>query len=472
MMGKKDGQIQMIMMDVSELIPEKHLLRKIDQTIDFNFIYEKASPYYSKMGRPSIDPVCMIKMLLVGYLYGIKSERRLTEDVTLNIAYRWFCGFDLSDKIPDHSLFSQNRRRRFTDSSIFSEIFNHIVRECVNKGIVTGNTVVSDGSFIPANVAENSLVEMNTEIEKSAVHYMDALDDELRQQPGYRKPVPTKQEKTILSSSADPDCGYINQERKKGLGYLTEMTVDTDSGIVLGVDCYPANQRESNIILEHIDKIQVNTGVKIDKVALDAGYDVGAVHRGLELLGITGYVSCIRFSGDILKRDLIYQSETDCFECKAGKHLDFIKLTYKQSSQNYYLLYRMPAAIRKSCRDCEHFRNCAFIHTEPRVCVSSFYPAFYRNRQRCKDPEYNLMKQLRSIWAEGTFAVLKREHKLQKAVKRGIHRIGEECLLSALALNIKRMVKALDTRLYLEFNIRFYLFLAQLFTLPMPIPSI
>ena len=144
MMDKKDRQLQMAVIDIEELIPEKHLLKQIDAAIDFEFIYEKAAPYYSSMGRPSIDPVCMTKMLLVGYLYGIKSERRLEEEVTLNIAYRWFCRFEFGDKIPDHSLFSQNRRRRFTDSSIFSEIFNQIVRECMRLGIVSGEKVVSD----------------------------------------------------------------------------------------------------------------------------------------------------------------------------------------------------------------------------------------------------------------------------------------------------------------------------------------
>ena len=121
-MGKKNRQLQMAVIDIEDLIPEKHLLRHIDAAIEFEFIYEKAAAYYSSKGRPSIDPICIIKMLLVGYLVGIKSERYLEEEVTLNIAYWWFYGFELGDKIPDHSVFSQNRCRRFTDSSIFSEL--------------------------------------------------------------------------------------------------------------------------------------------------------------------------------------------------------------------------------------------------------------------------------------------------------------------------------------------------------------
>lgn len=445
MMGKKDGQMQMVMIDMESLIPNSHLLKKIDSHIDFSFIYEKAAPYYSSIGRRSVDPVCMVKMLLVGYLYGIKSERRLTEDIALNLAFRWFCGFELNDKIPDHSLFSQNRRRRFSESEIFNEIFIHIVRICIEKGIVTGTAAVSDGSFIPGNVAAGSLLEIEKEVEQSTVHYLDALDEELKNQPGYKEPVTTKKMKTIVKSSTDPDCGYISQERKRGLGYLTEMTVDAESGIVLGVDCYPANRRESDIILEHIKTIKDNTGLEIKKLALDAGYDVGAVHRGLELFGIEGYVSCIDFQNDVLKRATRYLPEQDCFECAGGRHLHFVKLIYKKPTQNYYRLYRMSLKDRKSCPKCPFFKECAFSQGESRINASAFYPSFYRNRLRYGSPEYKTMKRLRSIWSEGTFAVLKREHNLVKMKKRGLFRAKEECLLSALALNLKRMIKVLES---------------------------
>jgi len=444
MLGRKSGQLQMVMIDMESFVPEKHLLREINRHIDFEFIYDATAPYYSKIGRPSVDPVCMMKMLLVGYLYGVKSERRLVEEVTLNIGYRWFCGFELTDKIPDHSLFSQNRRRRFTDSSIFNEIFNHVVRECVRQGIVSGENVVSDGSFIPANVSASSIEETERVIEKSTVRYMEELDEELRGQPGYKEPTPTPEKKTIVKSITDTECGYISQENKKGLGYLTEMTVETGSGIVLGVDCYPANQRESSIILEHIGRIKRETGVSIDKLGLDAGYDVGAVHRGLEILGVTGYVSCIEFSGDVVKRGLSYHAESDYFECESGKRLDFIKLVYKKSTQNYYRLYRMAKCDRKLCQSCEKWGHCAFSFGDSRINVSAFYPSFHRNRTRYETPAYKAMKRLRGIWAEGTFAVLKREHNLAKATKRGLQRVKEECLLSALALNLKRIVKALN----------------------------
>ena len=202
--------------------------------VNFDFIYEKAFPYYSHVGRKSIDPVILIKMLLIGYLYGIKSERRLDEEVSLNLAYRWFCGLDLMHRVPDHSTFSQNRKRRFKDASIFREIFNEIVLKCIQLGIVSGETGVADGSFLPSNVSLDSRYETVEIINRSTIKYMEELDAELSSMPGYKKPENVKTEKESLKSRTDPECGYIHQARKKGLGYLTEMTVDTSHGIITG----------------------------------------------------------------------------------------------------------------------------------------------------------------------------------------------------------------------------------------------
>ena len=153
MMGKQSGQIQMVILDIDSMIPEDHLLRRIKNCVNFDFIYEKAAPYYSHIGRKSIALVVLIKMLLIGYLYGIKSERRLEEEVSLNLAYRWFCGIDLMHRVPDHSTFSQNRRRRFQEAGIFREIFNEIVLKCIDLGIASGEIGVADGSFLPSNVS-------------------------------------------------------------------------------------------------------------------------------------------------------------------------------------------------------------------------------------------------------------------------------------------------------------------------------
>ena len=131
MMGRQSRQTAMIFVDIESLIPETHLLRKIERMVSFDFIYDLLAPYYPATGRPSVDPVSMFKMLLIGYLYGIKSERRLVEEVQLNIAYRWFCGFELDDTIPNHSTFSKTRTRKWQQSDLFQKAFYEIVKQCM-----------------------------------------------------------------------------------------------------------------------------------------------------------------------------------------------------------------------------------------------------------------------------------------------------------------------------------------------------
>ena len=265
------------------------------------------------------------KMLLSGYLYGIKSERRLVEEIQLNIAYRWFCGFDLREKIPDHSTFSKTRIRKWNESNLFRQAFTEIVHQCITAVLVDGKEMVADGSYIPAQVSKSSWIEVEEVVEASMQSCLDALNQELVEQPGFKKPSVHTEKKRRITSSTDPECGGINHGNKRGIGYLLEATVDCKNGIVTGVDVFPANQK---------------------------------------------------------------------------------------------------AGIRR------------------RILGSSRYPAFHRGHMGVGSPDYRLMMK-KKIWAEGCFSVLKREHCLSAVHKRGLLAAAEECLLSALALNLKEMAKAL-----------------------------
>lgn len=439
MMGRRSGQIEVQIVDVEMMIPQKHLLRKIDRMVEFEFIYELLVPYYPSNGRPSVDPVSMFKMLLVGYLYGIKSERRLVEEVRLNLAYRWFCGFELHEAIPDHSTFSKTRVRKWQQSDLFQKVFQEIVRRCVKSGLVDGKALAVDGSYLPANASRASWVDVEVEVEHSMQSYLDQLDEELAAQPGFRKPPVKKVTKRRTTSTSDPDCGYINHGTKRGVGYLMEATVDCKHGIVTGIDVCSANQRESLLVLRHLER-QIQSGIPMERIALDRGYDTGAVHRGLELLGITGYIPAIQFPNTPEKYGFTYNPQQDAFVCPEGKLLTYHRLNCNQSTGKYLRCYQA------SCTDCSHCgrRKTCFEtkSTRRRILASSCYPAFFRGHSRVGTPAYLSMMRLRKIWAEGSFSVLKREHCLSKIRKRGIPAVTEECLLSVMALNLKRMVKA------------------------------
>ena len=350
MMGHQSRQMAMLFVDIESLIPETHLLRKIERMVSFDFIYDLLAPYYPATGRPSVDPVSMFKMLLIGYLYGIKSERRLVEEVQLNIAYRWFCGFELDDTIPNHSTFSKTRTRKWQQSDLFQKAFYEIVKQCIDSGL---------------------------------------------------------------------DCKH---------------------GILTGVDVYPANEKESLLVLRHLER-QINLGIPMSRLALDRGYETGAVHRGLELLGIIGYIPAIQFSNPPKKYGFSYDPQLHAFICPEGVPLTYHRLNCSKSTGKYLRCCQVEGDV---CMHCPKRLGCfdkAGIRR--RVLASSCYPAFFRGHQRVGTPEYLSMMRLHKIWAEGSFSVLKREHCISRIRERGILAATEECLLAAMALNLKRMVNAI-----------------------------
>jgi transposase len=183
-------EFQPEMVNIEDLVPQDHLLRKINETIDFSFIAEKCRPLYCEdNGRPCMDPVMLFKMLLIGYLYGIRSERRLIEEIRVNIAYRWFVGLSLTDPVPHHSIFSQNRRRRFQQSEIYQEIFDEIVLQAIQHGFIEGKQLFTDSTFLKANASKSKFKKQK--VTATPREYMEQLEkaiDEDRVQHG-KKPL-------------------------------------------------------------------------------------------------------------------------------------------------------------------------------------------------------------------------------------------------------------------------------------------
>ena len=164
-----------VMVSVEELVPEDHFLRSVEATIDFDFIEEKLRPYYCKdNGRPSLHPITLFKMIFIGYFYGIRSERQLEKEIKTNVAYRWFLGFSLSDRVPDHTTISWNRRTRFVHTNIFEEIFDEIVQQASAHGMVGGRALISDSTHIKANANKNKFVRKAKEEHPKA--YLEELE--------------------------------------------------------------------------------------------------------------------------------------------------------------------------------------------------------------------------------------------------------------------------------------------------------
>jgi len=455
MMGRKDDyQSKMEFIDLNTFVPSNHILRQINEKIDFSFIYNKMEKYYSKLGRKSLDPVLLFKMLLIGYLFNVDSERELEQEVTLNIAYRWFLGLDLSD--PDHSTFSQNRRRRFKNSTVMQEIFDHIIKLCIEKGIVTGEVIVTDSTHIKASAGKGKIEKVV--VEKTPWQYLNTLEqeakkmekelEEKREEAGKkkrgRKPKgPTTE--TIYVSKTDSDAGVLSRPGKPtGPHYLAHTSIDTENGIIVDIHPSPGNINDCEPFVERLKVIQDKFELDIKSVGADRGYDTTRIHHGLKTLEITGYISPIKYDNAFNStsyRDFTYNKETDTYTCPNQNILTFTHLAKKENG-NFHKTY---SAKTKDCRSCPLREEC-FGKTASKRTISRpiAHELLEENIQRRKTKEYKLVQKLRRVWCEGSFGTMKIKHNLYKTYKRGIEKVHEQCLFSALALNLKRIIKVMN----------------------------
>ena len=225
---------------LQDQIPENHLLCLIDRHIDFGFVREQLKDFYSSMGRPSIDPEVLLRLLLIGYLYGITSERRLLEEVRMHLAYRWFTRLGFENEVPDHSTFSKNRHGRFRKCQIFRKVFEEIVQRCLKTGLVEGQNLAVDGTLVGASASNQSRVPREklvavAQVSRTVREYLTELE---RQNPVADREESLNVQDTV--SSTDPDAARAVKSGPATLGYYDNYLVDTTSRIILSVDATPA----------------------------------------------------------------------------------------------------------------------------------------------------------------------------------------------------------------------------------------
>lgn len=276
--GSSEGP-QLEIVALEELVRQDHLLRKIKKHVDFGFIIEKVRPLYSlDNGRPSLDPIVLFKMLFIGYLFGIRSERRLVQEIADNVAYRWFLGIPLRAPVPSASVIWENRRRRWKDSALCQEIFNEIVRKAVEAGLVDGKVLYTDGTLIKANA--NRKKYMVKQVPESTRNYMKELDEAVNEDRvkhgkkhlrARREVAPKTRE--VKESITDPDSGYIVREGKpECFGYTEHRTVDSKHNIITDVHVTSAGVHDSIPYTERLARQIACFEFNVKAVGLDAGY--------------------------------------------------------------------------------------------------------------------------------------------------------------------------------------------------------
>ncbi|GAA0696290.1 IS1182-like element ISBma2 family transposase [Marinobacterium maritimum] len=426
---------------IDELVPADHLLRKIDRTIDFSFIHELVKDLYcSDNGRPALDPTLLFKLLFLGYLYGVRSERQLIREVQVNVAYRWFLGLNLTDKVPDASTLSQNRRRRFNESEVYQQIFDEIVLQAMRKKLVSGKTLYTDSTHLKANANKNKWVK--TRAASSSRDYLNALDkavEEDRLAHG-KKPLPPRssepETREIKQSTTDPDSGYMVRDGKpKGFFYLDHRTVDGLCNIITDVHLTPGNVHDSLPYLGRLDRQKERFGFDIQSVGLDAGYFTAGICKGLEdrqIYGVIGYRRPTHRKGYFYKREYHYDADQDRYTCPEG-----VALIYKTTDRNGYRHYRSDP---DRCLSCPQRERCTGNAKGEKTLTRHVWED---SKERIGQHRLSLggqfIYQRRKETVERSFADAKELHGYRYARFRGLNRMKGQCLLAAAAQNIKKI---------------------------------
>src|SRR5215472_3919502 len=267
-------------------VPENHLLRLIDKHISFEFVREQLKDSYSETGRPSIDPELLLRILLIGYLYGITSERKLVEELRMHLAWRWFTALSFDQEIPHHSTFSKNRHGRFRESKLFEQLFEQIVRQCVEVGLVQGKHLSVDGSFVEASAAKESRIprEHLLEAAQAVRQYLQEVEEQ--------NPVEEPVHEQDQVSTTDPDSTYATKGGTPArLRYYDNYLVDSDSCVILGVQASAARMSQETVAAQDmLTRFAEWRGRAPESVAADTTYGNGEFLQWLADRDITPYV--------------------------------------------------------------------------------------------------------------------------------------------------------------------------------------
>jgi transposase len=437
---------------LEEIVNSGEFLRKLEAEVDFSFIYDELRPYYcANNGRYSTDPVVIVKSLLIAFLYRIRSERRLEFELQYNALYRWFIGVSFDERVPDHSTISQLRRRKFDGADLFKKLFMHVLELCAEKGLVSGRLLVTDSSHVKANASKASKIKV--EIERQTTDFLEELEmyesaerERLGMPDISRKPAEPKIAQQTQSAT-DLEAGWLCRPGKpEGFHYLTHQTVDAENGIIVDVNVTPGNTSDNVPYIEQIDRaVQTldEMDIKVDTVSADSAYDTAVIHKKLEERELKSFMPKKETSDtskvEYKRGDFTYNQETDEYQCPNGGSLTLRCLQRYESG-----IFREYRADVKICKVCPHGDKCLAPSQKSRkLQVNIFQEIVDKHHAEDGSAEYNDALRKRLIWCEGTFAAQKARHNLGQMFRRGAKAAADHCLLSATALNLKRMIKCM-----------------------------
>lgn len=428
---------------LDQYVPQDHLLRKIDAILDLTKIRSHLSNFYSHTGRPSVDPELMIRMLIIGYCFGIRSERRICEEVHLNLAYRWFCRLGLEDAIPDHSTFSKNRHGRFRASDLLRLLFEEVVQLGMDKGLIAGEGFATDASVITADASKQhgfpgaeAMDHLKREGATRPVReYFDSLDTE----DGSAGKPPK------VISATDPQARWSAAAGPAIFAYSTNYLIDIENNLIVDVEPTPSvRTAEVDSTRKMIDRVEGKFGIKPKRLLGDTAYGSAPMLEWLVAeKQIEPHVPVWdKSSGNpdtYARSDFRWDAEAGHYQCPAGKLLKCRRRNFKKerpivTSANT-ILYR---SSQQDCENCEHKPHCCPNTSNRKIARSVYEESRDVARRLSKTPEYRQSRKDRKK-VEMLFAHLKRILKLRRLRLRGLTGAHDEFLMAATAQNLRKL---------------------------------
>lgn len=448
MMGHHGGDQNRLFysFNLDDHIPPDHLLRGIDRFLDLSTLRTHLAPYYSHTGRPSVDPELMIRMLIIGYCFGIRSERRLCAEVHLNLAYRWFCRLGLEDEVPEHSSFSKNRHGRFRDSDTLRFVFERVLERCIAEGLVGGEGFATDASVVKADANRQRGVpgaqahwDRTAPLTRPVREYLEALD------AGEAELTPPKN-----VSLTDPAAQWTAAPGGPAFyAYSTNYLIDTQAGVIVDVEATPTHRTaEVNATRTMLERTLVRTGLKPQRLIGDTAYGTAAMLEWLvEQQAIEPHVpvwdKSERCDGTFSRSAFEWNQQDNSYRCPAGKVLRSgwraFKVPRSGVTKANTIIYR---ASEQDCRRCPLKAQCCPNTRMRKIPRSIHEHAREVARQIATTAQYLQSRRERKK-IEMLFAHLKRILKLDRLRLRGLSGARDEFLMAAAVQNLRRLAKYL-----------------------------
>jgi transposase len=426
--------------DLDDAVPKDHQVRAIDRVLDLSWVRHDLAAYYSHTGRPSIDPVLIIRMLILGYVFAIRSERALCREVQVNLAYRWFCGLSIEDRIPDHSAFTRARNERFRDGAVFRRVFERVVGMCIAVGLVGGKGFAVDASLIAADANKcrstpggewSHGIDPET-AQRAVADYLANLDDPAW---GAATDVTPK-----FVAPADPAAQWTGALRNAAFfAYADNYLIDVEHGIIMDVEASRAiRQAEVGASQTMIERTERCFGLKPDWVVADTAYG-SAENLGwlVDEKEIAPHIPVIdkskRDDGTFSREDFIYDADRNCYVCPAGADLPTNGRLRDDDTYAYY-------SSVNDCRACALKSQCCPKSPQRKITRSVHEAARDVARAIAKTEAYEVSRRLRKK-VEMLFAHLKRILRLNRLRLRGPNGAQFEFMMAATTQNLRRLAR-------------------------------